>query len=135
MNKAAPFEIDLEPIDKKASVGVSRGVHFWPTLKINQIILDFCPPIKDFPGPKHLDLTGKTNGRLTVIGYIGKRKRHPGRWAVRCACGKYEVRTTTSIKNPKNYGDRCQLCRHKAYLKRNDKFRRTGKNPHDWQYY
>lgn len=37
--------------------------------------------------PRFVDLTGKTIGRIQVIGYLGKRKRSH-RWLALCECGK-----------------------------------------------
>jgi hypothetical protein len=41
----------------------------------------------EHPAFKHfIDLTGKVFGRLTVLGYAGKKKKH-GRWFCQCECG------------------------------------------------
>lgn len=46
--------------------------------------------------PRFQDLTGKTFGRLTVIGYAGK-KRHQSHWLCRCKCGSVKIIRACSI--------------------------------------
>jgi hypothetical protein len=65
------------------------------------------------------DLRGRKFGRFTVIGLFAhkkaKDKNGDGRrtlWIVRM----YEARTTRSLRNPKNEGDRCARCRKIAHL-------------------
>jgi hypothetical protein len=70
-----------------------------------------------------VDLTGVKFGRLTVI---GMHLNLNGRWVCRCTCGRYVVRRKKAIQNSENSGDRCSLCQHLAYLKREDYFRRNG---------
>lgn len=70
------------------------------------------------------NLTGKKFARFTVIGLSAEFK---GNWVVRCSCGKYSCRTKKAINNTKNTQDRCEHCRHLAYLKRDEIWRRTGK--------
>jgi hypothetical protein len=72
-------------------------------------------PTRMFNGPKKDDLTGMKSGRFTVIGYStwipGKGKlKNPGRWVVRCYCGRHQIATTRAIKN--NYDTHmCIECR------------------------
>lgn len=75
------------------------------------------------------DLTGKKLGRLTVVGLLdGSRHAKGARWLVRCTCGDYESRRSKALTNPKNAGDRCDVCRHKVYLQREQVYLRTGKD-------
>lgn len=69
------------------------------------------------------NLTGIKFGRLTVV---GMHLNLNGRWVCRCTCGRYVVRRKKSILNPENSGDRCSLCQHLAFLKREDYFKRNG---------
>jgi hypothetical protein len=74
------------------------------------------------------DLTGRRVGRLVVYGLTGF-----GSWACRCDCGTHTLRHAKSIKNPANAEiDRCEHCRHLAYLRRADEFRQTGRNK-EWK--
>jgi hypothetical protein len=120
------YEIDLDPIDKKAALVTSdqKKMHYWANIKLNQQIFEFRPPTRKFCGPKKHDLTGKRQGRLYIEGiFIGqpkKQNRTKGGsiWVVRCDCGKYEFRRTRSLKNPNNAKDCCQYCRKIYEMKR-----------------
>lgn len=118
------------PINKTAAIVTSCGVHYEP----NKIVQtnDSDLPIATRPITKaelkqkcFVDLTRFRVGRLLVIGAARDFK---GRWVVRCDCGKYSTRRAKSIKNPENAQDRCEHCRHLAFLKRNEQWRRTDKN-------
>lgn len=54
---------------------------------------------KIIPVPKTVrkNLTGKTFGRLTVLGYVGKDERGNSFWLCRCACGNRVNTTTTNL--------------------------------------
>lgn len=75
-----------------------------------------------------IDFTGKTKGQLTVVGLFDnttnkkgqtkKRTRKQAWWVVRCVCGKYTIRSTRALKNPKNRNDRCHCCQKVACMKR-----------------
>lgn len=119
-----------KPVNKTAAIVTSCGVHYEP----NKIVQtnDSDLPIATRPFTKaelkqqcFVDLTGFRVGRLSVIGAARDFK---GRWVVRCDCGKYSTRRAKSIKNPENVQDRCEHCRHLAFLKRNELWRRTGKH-------
>ncbi len=69
------------------------------------------------------DLSGVKFGRFVVIGIA---RDYPGRWVVRCNCGKYTTRRKKAITNPENTQDRCEHCRHLAFLKRNELWRSSG---------
>lgn len=55
------------------------------------------------PIPSHRnfqDLTGRVFGRLTVLGYHGKRGKHPnGVWLCRCECGVEKVIASHHLKH------------------------------------
>ena len=115
--------VNLDPVDRVALRVMLPGVHYEPAKKSNQPIWEDRPRTTGFPGLKKDDLTGKTQGRLKVIGYFGKKH-----WLVKCNCGRYETRKAPAIKNPNNRGDRRQICRHLAFQKRNQEFLMTGTN-------
>jgi hypothetical protein len=121
------------PVNKTTARVIAKGFEYVAKKKITTA--DQPTPFLTRPFPyknaKNLaetngeDLTGEKIGWLTVIGLS---KEHSGKWVARCVCGTYTLRSGKAIKNQENDCDRCELCRHKAYLKRVENFRRTGKN-------
>jgi hypothetical protein len=69
------------------------------------------------------DLTDKKIGRFLVIGFIGKRgngnnkNSRDGIWLVRCNCGAYETRRTSSLKRLSSV-NMCRTCMELENLKR-----------------
>ena len=53
------------------------------------------------------DLTGKTFGRLTVIGYVGRNQFDHFLWLCRCECGGEKVATTSSLNNGRTVACGC----------------------------
>jgi hypothetical protein len=110
-------------VDRVAAKVTKPGEHFEPNKRV--LTNDSDTPIAVQQVPSHIkDLTGTRFGRFTVIGFATK-----GGWVVRCACGKYSTRRQKAIINPENAQDRCEHCRHLAFLKWEDYRRRTGLNP------
>lgn len=103
---------NFTPVNRTAALVVSRGEHFEPEVDTSKMVYSDTPlPIKRptnaaKSNPAYKDLTGLRNGRLTVMGLYAGGK---GRWVVRCACGKYEVRTAKAVKNIAN-NDMCSFC-------------------------
>lgn len=142
-----------EPINVTAALVMSNGVHYEP--KINdryKLHQDECPPLRAWgkDGGKHnpleRDFTGFKKGNIVVIGlYLGDRKvwmnneaRYEGvgrnKWVVRCICGKYETRTTKSLKKPEIKGDpdQCIACDLSTKKIRDKDFKRQyGHWPND----
>lgn len=122
------------PINKTAALVISKGTHYEPDCKIQVKEFDSPPMMLDrrhFPkNPNFVDLTGKEKGRFRVVGLLAGSKLN--QWVVRCSCGKYTTRTTKSIKsvdlNESANFDACRECKHLAFLKRNEHWRRTGKD-------
>ncbi len=117
------------PINKTAAIVTGAGEHYTPNKKIQTGDSDF--PIKsrnpnssEKASDNFTDLTGVKYGRFTVIGISAE---HHGKWVVRCVCGVYTTRKTKAIKNKNNNLDRCEACRHAMFLKREEYFRRTGR--------
>lgn len=119
------------PINRVAKWVTGKGEQFQPNKMIqtndSQDVISTRPFNKTELGTStFIDLTGRTVGRFTVLGIA---RDFPGQWVVRCICGVYSTRRAKSIKNPENTQDRCEHCRHLAYLKRNEVWRRTGSHP------
>lgn len=125
------------PIDLKAVGVVLPGYEYCPDKKIDQLMFDVRPPMPDFAigarGAPLEDLTGRAVGRMTVIGYWGRKKRggKAGKeqqlWVCRCPCGMYVTRNGKTIVCGRDPDDKCEICRHVAHLKKVDRHRQTGK--------
>lgn len=128
------------PIDQMAWRVIRPGEKYVPDKKITQLVFDSQPPLRDTRRARHEqrpeNMRGRSHGLLTVIGYWGPKKDGLGRcrggsanqlWVCRCACGIFVTRTAKTIKRA-HPSDRCEFCRHLAYLKRNEEWRRTGRN-------
>ncbi len=119
------------PINRDAARVIKPGEHYIPHKKIMNV--HRSTPLKvQKPIPKSIrnnkgfsDLTGSRRGRLTVLGMSADDLTL---WVCRCDCGRYTTRKAKAIKNPNNEQDRCEECRQLAYLKREEIWRRTGKN-------
>lgn len=111
------------PVDKTAALVTSSGVDYVPNKEI--LTNDQSTPIRTRPVKTGENLTGKRRGRLTVVGLARDIK---GSWVVRCDCGTYTTRKAKAIKNENNDQDRCEECRQLAFLKREEHYRRSGKD-------
>lgn len=108
------------PINKTAAIVVSKGFRYAPDKKV--LTHDSESPHKTtrvtiamLGNPAFTDLRGAVFGRFVVVGLAAEFK---GRWVVRCVCGRYSTRRKKAILNPQNADDRCEHCRHLAYLQR-----------------
>ena len=113
------------PVNKTAQRVISPGFRYEPRISPNAGDSRTPLPIKINVDPQAPKLAGHKYARMTVIGFAADRK---GVWVVRCSCGTYTYRKTKAILNPENDQDRCAECRHLAYLKRNERWRATGKD-------
>ena len=119
------------PINMEAvRVVMFAGEHFEPNKKV--LTNDSENPIAITSITKSMrrnqtfcDLTGTRFGRFSIIGLA---KEFKGSWVVRCVCGRYSTRKKKAIMNPENGQDRCEHCRHLAFLKYSERYRRTGKS-------
>lgn len=116
---------NMEPINKTAALVTSKGTHYVPNKKIRQLHWTAAPGLKPIPNDVK-NIIGIRIGRFTVYGYFGK-----GKWVVRCDCGHFETRNRKAIFNERNKCDRCEFCRQKAYLRRNEAYRLNGFNSSD----
>lgn len=119
-----------KPVDRMAAQVMKPGVHFAPDKKVLTNDSDTLIAVRPIPKEAKFyrnfeDLTGRQFGRFTVIGLARDFKKQ---WVVRCACGRYSTRHSKAIKNHANEQDRCEHCRHLAYLKREEHWRRTGRD-------
>jgi hypothetical protein len=117
------------PANRTAGEVTGKGEHWEPTKKIDVPHWDTPPVVLD--PPKTLNLIGSKFGRFTVVGYLGKMTAGKGAspmWLARCACGDYEGRSARAVRNPANGEDCCGKCRALIHLKREEYFRRTGRN-------
>jgi len=133
MNKAAGIPDDFHarrPVDRVAAQVTARGFHYEPAKHVQTRDSDTPLAIREIQSVERnasgfINLAGMTFGRFVVLGISADYARH---WVVRCSCGRYSTRTAKAIKNPENTQDRCEHCRHLAFLKREEAFRRTGRN-------
>lgn len=121
--------LHTQPINKNAARVTKGGEHFEPRKKIKTLHTSAPPPmergIPKHVGPTFQNLTGWKRGRLTVIGLLKDSLKV---WVCRCDCGRYTARRAKAIKNENNTQDRCDECRHLAFLKREEVWRRTGRD-------
>lgn len=112
------------PVNKTAALVVSKGFEYQPEKIICRRDQD-CPiPTRDISKNINIEnLAGLKFGRFTVIGLA---RDVPKRWVVRCSCGTYSIRTAKAIKSEGNYGDRCDKCKHIAYLRKRDIWQSSG---------
>ena len=116
------------PVNKTAALVMGKGFNYESTKKVQTVESNNPLPtmplsIQNIKDPNFIDCTGKKTGRLTVVGFYELGLG----WVCRCNCGTYCVRRQRAILNKKNTQERCEECRHLAYLKKADHFRRTGK--------
>lgn len=118
------------PVDRLAARVVGGGVSFVPNKRV--LNNDSEMPIATRPFSRvelkaegFADLSGRRVGRFTVLGIARDFNRQ---WVVRCDCGRYSTRTAKAIKNPANSVDRCEHCRHLAFILRDDRMRQARGN-------
>lgn len=106
------------PVNKQAALSSSKGFQYTPSKVVLVQEWDAPPKLKE-PLKSQLDLRGRRKGRLVVIGLLADfaaNKATRATWVCRCDCGRYTSRKAKSINNPRNEGDRCELCRHARFL-------------------
>jgi len=110
------------PINKTAKVVMQEGEHY---IKDNlPQVLTSDEPIQtiQYKGSLKSNFTGKRFGKFVVVGFYGDRvrangERRYGRWVVRCSCGRYEVRSSKTIRIGNEHGC-CQYCFELESIKR-----------------
>lgn len=121
--------LNSTPINKTAALVVGKGVNYNCPKKVQTVesktILAFrTVSTNDATKNGFINCTGLSIGRLKVLGIY----KNGSGWVCRCICGTYCVRRQKAILNKNNTQDRCEECRHLAYLKRAEYIRRTGKD-------
>lgn len=121
------------PVDRVAAIVTSKGYRYIPDKKTGPNHWETCPEMRRYRRVAGgcTNLTGVRFGRFVVVGlYAGKTGNGESTsvWVCRCACGRFETRTARVVKNGKDNDDCCDMCRHLKYLKRNEEYRRTGRN-------
>lgn len=111
------------PINKTAQMVIQKGIHFDHVGNPDAVWSQLPIRTRPFVGTSE-DLTGIKIGRLTVIGLNDTGVK--GRWVVRCTCGLYGLRKARAIKNPHNFGDRCDQCRKVAQMRRHSYWKETN---------
>lgn len=112
------------PVDALARSVTAQAKEILPfENKTSEPVWKDSPPLMPFtPRPWWTigDLTGKTSGRLKVIGHLGD-----GKWCVKCVCGNYTRRSYKSLSdnNPSNM---CVECHHNENI-RNSLTRRKSR--------
>ncbi|MEG5932476.1 hypothetical protein UXN85_20635 [Enterobacter hormaechei] len=127
------------PVNKVAARVMAKGEHFITSKRMaSQGDSDFPLPMLeewqlDAGRKTQADLmVGKKVGRFTVLGIAVHQPSNSAgglRFVLRCSCGTYTYRRSKAIRNPANmYVDCCERCRELLHLKRNEHWRRTGKD-------
>ena len=126
------------PINRMTWRVVGKGERYIPNKRIgNCPVFDIAPPPLPFrrkgAEKRPENMLGRRIGRMTVVGYWGPRLDESGaslggaenqRWVCRCPCGLYTIRTAKTIKKAGDHDDKCEHCRHLAYLMQSEQFRR-----------
>lgn len=129
MRSANNFAAHAVPVDKDAARSMKRGEHYdyIPHKQEAESDNPFATMPEAMIGTGNFfslpNLTAIRRGRLVAYGYVpGLRK-----WACRCDCGRYVLRSTKAMSNDKNLADGCAACRELLFLKREEIWRREGK--------
>ena len=102
-------------MNKEAALVTGKGIHYNPpTPKVPQFCYSTQPEMWTFGhrfNKAYPDFRGKRFGRFTAIGVSVE---FPGKWVMKCSCGKYEFRRAKALKNYKetscNEMKMCQFC-------------------------
>lgn len=113
------------PSDQNAAKVFAKGIkHREMTDFGNCLHWQNPPPFTTRLQKDHPQIIGQKFGRLTVIGLSTTIR---GSWVVRCVCGDYETRKHKALRSEKNWGDRCMVCRDKAYRIKNHEWIAHGR--------
>lgn len=110
------INITDEPVNKITKIVISPQPKEGFIFNRNAMVSSMTPlPMIEFPGPDDKNLTGLNVDRLTVMGFSvlkGSGTGAKGRWVVRCACGRYEIRSSRALKRRRTRGkvESCHEC-------------------------
>ena len=117
--------VETLPIDQLARRVAGRGEdpktwrHRYVSGDVGRVPLETIKPPRTIE-----DLTGVNRDRLTVVGYLWRRKLsskgNSHHWLARCRCGEYVVRRGLTIRRGRAAAtpDSCQGCRNQATRRR-----------------
>lgn len=113
------------PIDSTAARVTSQAPDYQLTEMKTESSWDSELPIAVSSLPRFVDdLTGCKLGRLIAIGYHStrrsgqKKKLVHHKWVMRCACGRYTVRTDKAIKAQSDPDHCCGHCNYMSIVKK-----------------
>ena len=110
-------------VDRTANKVMGGGIHYHPKKRLRQKLWKNPPPTIPPPNELIKRYIGQRQNLMTIIGCLRDRpkkgkKRKGFSLLARCACGKYEVRSSLNWGRCKSFNDACQHCRHLRYLRR-----------------
>lgn len=128
-------EIPIDSVARK--VVFSNPIHYNHDIKSNTHgHTELCPPMEDLANapyklrndPNFKDLSGKKYGRFKCLGLL---KNTFNKWVLRCVCGNYEIRRTTTLNQmeKKEHSNRCQKCMDTLRLQYRDYKKTHGVYP------
>ncbi|PJN96883.1 hypothetical protein CNY89_00065, partial [Amaricoccus sp. HAR-UPW-R2A-40] len=128
------------PINKQAAMATGRGGEHYapPAHRNNAISSDVMLPYRgpsreELICPDFHNLVGVSWGRSVVMGIfdheraevvIGSAKSRKQKWVIRCACGRFETRSSKVIRAAIPRTGHCAHCDHTEWL------RNRHKRPH-----
>jgi hypothetical protein len=131
------YALGAAPIDRDAQYAIKPSKpednYEYVPKPSDTMVFDAPPPrVSRRRGGKEMrpeNLAGRTVGRMTVMAYYGKAGGQTGtasqKWACRCPCGTYVIRTAKTIKAGVDKDDCCVRCRRLKHLIRDDLLKRT----------
>lgn len=134
------YETAAAPVDGNSARVIRPGKGYTIDVKSHMPEWDappVCVPPSRFPRTRDFqNLIGIRKGRLRVVGLL---PGGGGKWLVKCACGVYTYRKSAAIKkvftDPAAHHDACRQCTALAFLKREEHYRRTGKDANIQDYF
>lgn len=104
------------PLNMTAAVVRDGGGEHWEAhVSDHEVWTDI--PLPTQPVPENAeDLSGRTFGRLRVVGYFGSHHKAAAQWVVRCSCGGYGVRRSRAIRAAREDAC-CAKCNHAEHVK------------------
>lgn len=122
-----------------AKVLFSKGTHYDAELKQNTTLNQDCPhemqdwdriPPMVLKDPNFVDYRGRRVGDFVVVGLL---KYKYNTWVLRCCCGQYEIRRTTTLNKPITNLQQtcCGLCMDLKRLRNKEYFKKHGRYPWD----
>lgn len=121
--------IKSEPVNATAARVMKGGAVYDPELKPWDHVYDTPPPTREVPSDCP-DLTGTLCGRMVVVGLSAVTRRASGRrrtaaaWVLRCACGRYTLRSKRGVLSACSEEQCCPRCERERSVRQ--KYDRMG---------